>query len=433
MSAPMSFEQAPPLSVPQRFFLTAPLFGIAAGLTLAVHWDAVTASRWAPQTAAVVHLLTVGFMLQVMAGALLQVMPVAAGANVWRPRLVAGVVHPALVLGAISLAAGFLGLGAPGLQAAAVLLGSAVVLYAAVALVGLVRSPAIGPTVMVLRTAVVGLVVAAGLGVSLAALFGWGLPLPFVELLHLHVAWAVLGWALMLLMGVAYLVVPMFQLTPAYPVAIARALPSLLVAGLAAWTAGIWFHVEWLEWLGAVLGAAGVSGFAWQTLRLQAQRRRKVVDSTLRYWRLAMACLLGAVAVELSLRFVAASSALRPHLELLAGVLLFGGAFPSAINGMLYKVVGFLGWLHLQRVSKKPPTMQQVMPEAGARWHLRLFVSALALLLGAAGWAPLAIPGGLLFAAACALLEWHLVGATRRYLRLHAEATRAVPAIPAPD
>ena len=31
----LSFEQAPAISVPYRFFLTAPLFGAAAGLLLA--------------------------------------------------------------------------------------------------------------------------------------------------------------------------------------------------------------------------------------------------------------------------------------------------------------------------------------------------------------------------------------------------------------
>ena len=35
MQPTLSFEQAPPISVPYRFFLTAPLFGAVAGLVLA--------------------------------------------------------------------------------------------------------------------------------------------------------------------------------------------------------------------------------------------------------------------------------------------------------------------------------------------------------------------------------------------------------------
>ena len=96
----LSFEQAPPLSVPFRFFLTAPLFGIAAGVLLLLQGEGMLASRWIPATLAATHLMVVGFMLQAMCGALLQFVPVAAGGNIWRPQLVAGLVHPLLIAAA---------------------------------------------------------------------------------------------------------------------------------------------------------------------------------------------------------------------------------------------------------------------------------------------------------------------------------------------
>jgi hypothetical protein len=46
MQPGLSFEQAPPISVPFRFFLTAPLFGMAAGLLLLWQGPAALASRW---------------------------------------------------------------------------------------------------------------------------------------------------------------------------------------------------------------------------------------------------------------------------------------------------------------------------------------------------------------------------------------------------
>ena len=54
------------------------------------------------------HLVGAGFMLQAMSGALFQFIPVAVGGNVWRPRLVANVVHPLLVVAALLLVAGLL-------------------------------------------------------------------------------------------------------------------------------------------------------------------------------------------------------------------------------------------------------------------------------------------------------------------------------------
>lgn len=67
----LSFDQSPPLAAPLRFFLTAPLFAILAGLTLLASGPDALASRWTPAMLALTHLVAVGFMLQVMLGALL--------------------------------------------------------------------------------------------------------------------------------------------------------------------------------------------------------------------------------------------------------------------------------------------------------------------------------------------------------------------------
>lgn len=417
MSAPLALEQAPPLSVPFRFFLTGPLLGAAAGVLVALKWDVVTESRWALQSLAAVHLVTVGFMLQVMAGALLQFLPVAAGANVWKPRAVGTVTHLAFLAGALLLAGGFLGAGGWSFRGAAFAFGGGALLYVAVVGAGLLRSPAIGPTLPALKLAVLGLLVTVSLGVTLLAALGWSAGVPVLEVLHAHVAWGVLGWAATLVVGVAYLVVPMFQLTPPYPTRLAFALPLLLLGAALAWTAGVLLHVAWLEWLGTVLGAAGFFGFAVKTLQLQAKRRRGVKDSTFYAWRVGMAGVGVAVLVALAVRVVP-EGAWRIRFEYLLGVVLFAGVFPAVISGMLYKIVPFLVWLHLQRVMTGAPTMQKVIPAAGPRWQLRVLGASLACLVLAAVWPVFAVPGGVLFAVACLLLEWHVLQATRLYARL---------------
>ncbi len=421
MGAPLSFEQAPPISAPARFFLTAPLFGAAAGVTLALRGDAVLASRWTFEALAVVHLMVLGFMLQAMAGALLQFLPVAAGANVWRPALVAWVCHLGFVLGACLLVAGFLGAGPGALQAAAVVLVATVGAFLAAAGAGLARSPAIGPTILSLRFAALGLAVTAGLGGTLAGALGWGWGLPLLDLTAIHAAWGLLGWSLTLVGGVAGLVVPMFQLTPAYPVAFARALPLVLFGALLAWSAGVGFGSATAAWAGAIAAATAVVGFGTFTLRLQARRKRKQVDTTFHSWRLGMVCLL--LAAPLGLWLLAGPpDVLRPRLEYLLGVLLLAGAFPAVIGGMLYKIFPFLCWLHLQRVMRGAPHMNQVLPERWARRQLAVFGCALSCLLCGAVWPALIAVGGVLFAASCLVLEANLLGALRVYLRIRREA-----------
>ena len=75
MGPGLSYDDTPPFSAPLRFFLTAPLFGVVAGLTLLFGGE-ILVSRWTPGALAITHLFAAGFMLQVMLGALLQVMPV---------------------------------------------------------------------------------------------------------------------------------------------------------------------------------------------------------------------------------------------------------------------------------------------------------------------------------------------------------------------
>jgi hypothetical protein len=419
MHPELSFEQAPPIDVPFRFFLTAPLFGIAAGLLLFIAGDDMLASRWTPSALAGTHLLVAGYMLLAMCGALMQFVPVAAGGNIWRPRLVAAWTHPLLVVSAVLLVAAFLTQRSVFFLAAAHGFTLALGVFGIVVSVALWRTPARGPTIVALRVALIGLLVTLALGVTLAIGIARNTGWPLSSLTDVHAAWGLGGWALILLAGVSYLVVPMFQLTPSYSAWLARGLPLFLIAILLAWSTQ-YADTDRHESLLIFLGGLGVSGlFAAETLHLQHRRRRKVSDVTLLFFRTAMLSLL---AVLLSALALAMLPELRfdPRAAVWLGMLAIVGVFISAINGMLYKIVPFLNWLHLQNLcglQAVPPTMHQMIPAATMRWQFWSHLAALGCLL-AAIWLPgLARPAGLLFALSSAWLGWNLVGALRVYQR----------------
>lgn len=413
----LSFEQAPPISVPFRFFLTAPLFGIAAGLLLFWQGGEMLASRWMPAALAATHLLVAGFMLQAMCGALLQFVPVAAGGNIWRPRLVAGIVHPLLIVGVSLLVAAFLTQRGALFIAAAHGFVLALALFGSVVGLAVWRTPARGPTIVALRIALIGLLVTVALGATLATGLARGADWPLLTLTDIHAGWGLGGWALVLLAGVSYFVVPMFQLTPAYPAWLARGVPLLLLLILALWSLQLLEFGPGLRMilLFAGLGVAGI--FAVQTLHLQYRRRRKVKDATLLFFRTAMVCLL---AVVVSTLLFAAVPGLGEDARapVWLGMLAVVGVFVTAINGMLYKIVPFLNWLHLQRLGGLgvlPPTMNQMLAEPMMRRQFYAHLLALALLLLSV-WLPLlARPAGLMFALACAWLGVNLVAAVRAY------------------
>ncbi len=425
MQPGLSFEQAPPISVPFRFFLTAPLFGMAAGLLLLWQGPAALASRWTSVALALTHLLAVGFMLQAMCGALLQMLPVAAGANIWQPKRVAHLTHAGLTFGTLMLVGGFLGEQALLFKVAVPFMTVSLGAFALIVLVALFRTPARGPTIIALRIAVFGLIVTISLGATLASAFGWQLALPLTEITHVHAAWGLGGWSLLLVAGVAYLVVPMFQLTPPYPLWLTRAYSVALFFLLAGWSI-TWLPLQRPQGLQAALACAAALlpvTFAAVTLRLQGQRRRKVTEPTLLFWRVAMACLIVA-ACGVILQQLSPGEEDYAGTPFLLGVLLMVGVFMPVISGMLYKIMPFLNWLHLQKIGKPGlvvPNIRQMIPESRMLMQFRLHMAALALLLAAVPLPLMVYPGGLALIASCVWLEWNLVVATRNFARFSRE------------
>lgn len=417
MSPSLSFEQAPPLAVPLRFFLTAPWFGVLAGLLLAWSGEDAFASRWSPIALTFTHLMTAGLMLQAMCGALLQSVPVATGANVWRPMVLAQTAQPLLVLAALLLAAGF-AFGLPLLLAgAAGLFVLAAGGFTLVVSLALWRTTATGMTLWALRGAVIALLLTVLLGGLLVTVLAWGVDVPLIALVDVHLAWGLAGWALLLLAGVSWYVVPMFQLTPPYPPRFTRAFVwSLLVALVFASLALMAGAAEWAtaSILALLLVAASHAVF---TLWLQQRRRRKLTDATFLFFRLAMLCLLTFVLAGVAaIVFPALGS--RHEFAIGMGLLALVGVFTSAISGMLYKIIPFLGWLHLQRLGaplSAVPNMKGMLAELAMRRQLGLHVMALALLLAAVGLPWLIRPAGLVLAISAAVLGWNLMTATRRY------------------
>ena len=419
MTVAMSFEQAPPIGVPFRFFLTAPLFGCVAGLLIAIFSSDVLESRWSGAALALTHLLTLGFMLQAMSGALLQVLPVAVGANVWRPGVVASVTHTGLIVGTLLLVAGFLFSAPVGFRWAVPVLSATLLFFLGCVGTSLVRTPARSPIVTVLRVSVLALAVTIGLGVSLALGFGWSLSLPTMLIAELHVGWGVLGWGLLLLVGVGFLVVPMFQLTPPYRRLFSRLFPVVLAGALLAWslTGAAGEHLAGLRTVVAVALGLIVAGFAMETLYIQKRRRRRHADATFLFWRTGMFALLSAVALGFAL-VGSHDEGLRGRIELAIGLAMLMGFFVSVINGMFYKIVPFLTWLHLQNRVPLPPNMNQVIAERAMRGQLLLHWTALGALAAGLVFAPLLIAGGVLFAGSCAWLELNLARAARLYWRM---------------
>ncbi len=419
--AALSLAQSPPLAVPLRFFLTAPLLLAAAALLLLWQGPELLLSRWSPGMLAATHLVTLGFAAQVMVGAIQQLLPVLAAAPLPRPRLTARLIHLPLTAGTLALAAGFVTATPLALVIALPLLGMAALLFLLATLYALRGNRSHHATTRGIQWALAAFAITALLGLLLLA--GWALPEVALrrQLTDLHAAWGALGWILLLVVAVAYTVVPMFQVTPEYPRSMQRWLLPAMVLALAGWSLLRANGGEDVAWLPALLLTAGAVTFALTTVQLQQRRRRRLADVTVDYWRLGVGALLTAAAAwwgRLALPGWA------PSLELLAGLLLLVGFGVSVMSGMLYKIVPFLVWLHLNnqlqqagRPLGEVPHMKQVIPDAHARRQFHLHLAALAFLVATLIWPPLARPAALLWLASSLALGRNLLAAARLYQR----------------
>lgn len=416
MQRKLAYALSPAPQVPLRFLLAAPWFALLAALVLFGAGAPAFASRWTMPLLAATHLLTLGYLTMTMAGSMLQLLPVVAGIPVLLGRTGAAVTWGGLALGT-PLLAGALGLNLTFLfvPAAAVLATGLAPLLACLARMLQRAAPAPSlPMVRGMRIALAGLVLTVGLGITLACAFGGAAAVPVPLLVDLHAAWGLLGWVLMLVVCVAFQVVPMFQSTRLYPAPVARWAALLLWTLLAAWSA-LRIGAPDRSWPAVALLAAFAAAYAGLSAWLLAKPQRKQADASTLYWRLA----LSSLAASAVLALLPAGGTLT----LLAGIVFVAGFAMGVVNGMLYKIVPFLLWYHLQGAPNAAkgsvPKLREIIDDARAHRQFWWHAAALAALMGAAlqpVW--LARPAALLMAVACLHLAIDLARAARRWRRL---------------
>ncbi|HMP82271.1 MAG TPA: cbb3-type cytochrome c oxidase subunit I [Verrucomicrobiota bacterium] len=168
-----------------------------------------------------------------------------------------------------------------------------------------------------------------------------------IGLMHAHAHLGVLGFFVMLIVGVSYRLIPMFTLTEVSDKRRAALSILLLNVGVAGSVATILLRHE-LKPAFAAVTVAGLAVYAWELCAMLRARKRAALDWGLRSFLVGVAMLIPVCLIGLFLSWPGLP--LTPFTGMLENVYGFLGLFgvvTLAILGMLYKMLPFLVWLRV--------------------------------------------------------------------------------------
>lgn len=408
----LSVDQAPPISAPLRFFLTAPLFAILAGV-LILFSDALTlSSRYSIETIVITHAITIGFLGFVMFGALVQMLPVLAGIRIPKVDIVSKVSYLFLLFGTLCMIFGlWFALSKIILLASLFLTCGFLILIVSMLLAfrGVINVTA---SIRAMITSLFFALFITLIGAHLLASYGVE---KFSELhyvfANVHSVWAIFGFAGILIIGVAFHVLPMFYVAPRFKKFCKKSVVLLITTGLLLWLfLNLFFDAY------STIAKIWIALFFWAFsttvyLKLNA-RRRKVSDVTVWYWRSA------AIFMTLGTFAWSINDFLDEQYIVIVSILIGGGFIFSIMSGMLYKIVPFLVWFHLNAKGYMSiPTMNEMIDKRLSKTQFILFILSLVGFIFSFFIASLLPIFALTFILSMAILEYNIVSVVLIYYK----------------
>lgn len=367
----LSLDQAPPISVPFRFFLTAPIFAILIAVIILSNDASLVMNRYSNLAVAITHLFTLGVLSMIIAGAMQQMMPVLAGAVIKKPKLFANIVHINLTLGTILFSLYFLLTKKIFLIIGTLFLAVAFLSFFFVAIRLLFKVKYLTSTVIAMRIfTIVGLfTVLLGLYLSGTHISDNILSIHY-SLVSIHILFGLFGFALILIMGVAFQVVPMFYVSKPFSKFVQEKVPFLILILL-----GLYILFEFIGLDKTVLKLLFIYfiySFASSAINSLNNRKRPVFDVTLLYWKLSLYSLIVFLSIWLFI----------PKQDYLISVVFALGFLFSLLQGMIYKIIPFLCWFHLSSKGYfTVPTMRELIVEKDIRLQFYIYASSLLFFL----------------------------------------------------
>lgn len=410
----ISMEASPELKHPFNFFLFA-FAGLCLTALYLISTHAVLIDRWDNRAIVLTHLFTLMFLLPVALGALTQLIPVLFGITLdfsknLRPLFFI------LPTGAMVFAYFFhtMQIEANITLAFPLLMLWGTLIHLAVSMMrGCLQSYRQNKNFMHLSlffafgNLIIGLLLSA-----LLVAAHYGVPVPHFRpgLSNLHLTFMMVGFFFNLIHAIAYHVIPMFFVTASNSPLLSRTILTVVNGALLFKLMAL--PLSSLSPVADYVISVGLILFAVSLLRQLARRKRKKRDPVVFLW------MVFAVNLCLSCIAIPALTAweVSEKWTVIGGLHLMLGIFLPLILAMLMKIIPFLHWMHLSRLSLQTgaqtrlPHMKDYVSDQSV-WILGvlLFTTTLSLFL------PTLLPAGLLLLVLALFAGFQLLNAQKIY------------------
>ncbi len=327
------------------FYIYAAISFLAATLLLVFSTPAFSQHYFHPHTLAITHIMALGWGTMIILGASHQLVPVLIERKLYSDTLaflsflLAAIGIPLLIYSFYVF-----NIGWPA-RWGGILVNAAILVYLVNLALSMSKAKQENVQSVFVFTAACWLLVTTVLGLLLVYNFSYlFLPKDSLHYLGLHAHLGIVGWFLLLIIGVGSRLIPMFLISKYENTKLLWWIYGFINTGLASFIVVFIYYRSSLLLLPLILVLAGLILFAIYIVRSFQQRIRRKVDKPMKISLLSVLMIGLPVMVLLAILFYSWASGTNARLVLGYGFTIFFGWLTAIILGMTFKTLPFIAW-----------------------------------------------------------------------------------------
>ncbi len=389
MQAGLSTKNAPSPSVVLPHYAIGVIFFIIASIMMFFTSSDIANSFIGPKVLSIAHVVILGWITIIIFGALYQLIPVVMEVKLYSEFLAHFSLYtlvPGIILLVYSFWNTYIGTTLY-MQIGGTLIFVSIISFLINTFMSALKTEqkTIENTFIVTSAIWLSLTVTLGIAITMNVALNF-IPRSSLELLRIHVQIGIVGWFMMLVIGVASTLLPMFFIAHKLNRTFLKLSFYFTNIGLVALTVALYLDINiWTKVIAGLILLIGIALFVRYNYDAYKKRLRRKLDIGMKLSVFAFVLLfLSIIFGILSLLNLEVLSDYNTRINTAYGVSLLLGFLTSLILGQMYKTLPFIVWLkfYSDKVGKfKIPMPAHIYSEKVADWHYYSFLVAIFTLL----------------------------------------------------